>query len=354
MAIYEINNKQLVKIDEMNFSSLGMRERQDLQQILKESFAAIDPDILIISEEFGDWEDSRRRIDLLGIDKNANLVVIELKRTEDGGHMDLQAIRYAAMISILTFEKVVYIYQDYLDKNGSEQDAETTLLDFLDWNEESEDEFAQDVRIILISANFSKEITTAVMWLLDKFVDIRCIRIIPYQKDRDVIIDVQQIIPLPEISDYQIQAREKEKKEKSSKASKKDYTKYDVTVDGVPYERLAKRNAVFRIVKSLCDKGVSPDDISKQIPWRGTLFKVLPGRLSSEEFKKKIKVVIESEGNIFNPRRRFYNDDELIYWQENTYALTNQWGRRTLEFIENLINNFSDYGITVKESENNF
>jgi hypothetical protein len=46
-----------------------------------------------------DWEDSSRSIDLLCIDKQANLVVIELKRTEDGGHMELQAIRYAAMVS---------------------------------------------------------------------------------------------------------------------------------------------------------------------------------------------------------------------------------------------------------------
>jgi hypothetical protein len=26
------------------------------------------PDVLVIAEEFGDWEDSRRRIDLLAID----------------------------------------------------------------------------------------------------------------------------------------------------------------------------------------------------------------------------------------------------------------------------------------------
>ncbi len=52
----------------------------------------IAPDLLVVSEEFGEWDDSRRRIDLLAIDRDANLVVIELKRTEDGGHMELQAI----------------------------------------------------------------------------------------------------------------------------------------------------------------------------------------------------------------------------------------------------------------------
>jgi len=45
-----------------------------------------------LSEEFGDWDESRRRIDLLAIDSQANLVVIELKRTSDSGHMELQAI----------------------------------------------------------------------------------------------------------------------------------------------------------------------------------------------------------------------------------------------------------------------
>jgi len=65
-------------------------------------------------EVTGEVTPSRRRIDLLGIDDQANLVVIELKRTEDGGAMDLQAIRYAAMVSAMTFAKAVETYDKYL------------------------------------------------------------------------------------------------------------------------------------------------------------------------------------------------------------------------------------------------
>jgi RecB family endonuclease NucS len=97
MPIFEITQDRLVLLQPTGFSAHGLRERGDLQRLLRDQVEVIAPDVLVISEEFGGWEDSKRRIDLLGIDREANLVVIELKRTEDGGHMELQAIRYAAM-----------------------------------------------------------------------------------------------------------------------------------------------------------------------------------------------------------------------------------------------------------------
>jgi len=33
---------------------------------LREQIEIISPDTLVVAEEFGDWEESRRRIDLLG------------------------------------------------------------------------------------------------------------------------------------------------------------------------------------------------------------------------------------------------------------------------------------------------
>jgi len=164
MAIYEIKQHSIAPIPPTTFSASGLAERQDLQRLLRNQIDVIAPGTLIIAEEFGEWADSRRRIDLLGIDKNANIVVIELKRTDDGGHMDLQAIRYAAMVSTLTFEKVTDIFQRYLRDNNREEDAEEILLQFLEWEEPLEDDFAQDVCIILASADFSKELTTAVLW----------------------------------------------------------------------------------------------------------------------------------------------------------------------------------------------
>ena len=165
MAIYQVTNDWLHPIEKTSFSDAGIKERDHLQQLLKQQINVIALDTLVISEEFGNWEDSRRRIDLLGVDKQANLVVVELKRTEDGGHMELQAIRYAAMVSTMTFDNAVDIFERHLNALGKEGDARERLLEFLDWEEPDEDQFAQEVRIILAAAEFKKEITTSVLWL---------------------------------------------------------------------------------------------------------------------------------------------------------------------------------------------
>ena len=221
MPIYRIDNKKIVPIERTTFAQQGLRERHDLQVLLKSQIDVISPDTLIVAEEFGEWEDSRRRIDLLGIDKDANLIVIELKRTEGGGHMELQAIRYAAMISTLTFSKLLTIYERYLSlsDNDIEKDVTESLLEFLEWSEPDEEQFGQEVKIVLASAEFSKELTTSVMWLNDFGLDIRCVRMHPYTSDGQTFLDVQTVIPIPEIVDYQVRIREKKQKERESRKS---------------------------------------------------------------------------------------------------------------------------------------
>jgi hypothetical protein len=210
MAIFEITKDGFVALDRTAFSSHGIRERDDLQRWLRARVDIIDPEVLVVSEEFGEWEDSKRRIDLLGIDRNANLVVIELKRTEDGGHMELQAIRYAAMVSKMTFEKLSEVFAKHLAQQGSQDDARSKLLEFLGWEQPDKTSFAQDVRIILASADFSPELTTAVLWLNEHELDIRCVRLRPHTDGSRVFVDVQQIIPLPEASEYLVKIREKQ------------------------------------------------------------------------------------------------------------------------------------------------
>jgi RecB family endonuclease NucS len=97
MPLYEITQDSFRAIKQTAFSAINMRERDDLQRLLRAQIEVLSDELYVLSEEFGEWEGSQRRIDLLAIDREANLVVVELKRTSDGGHMELQAIRYASI-----------------------------------------------------------------------------------------------------------------------------------------------------------------------------------------------------------------------------------------------------------------
>ena len=223
MPLYQITDQAFRAIPEASFAEMRIGERTDLQRLLRTQIEVLGPDLYVLTEEFGDWEDSKRRIDLLAIDSDANLVVIELKRTQDGGHMELQAIRYASMVSTMTFERAVHIHGEFLARMGQSADeARSRLLSFLDWDEPDAESFADDVRIILVAADFGKELTTAVLWLRDREIDIRCIRFRPYLDNGTVMVDVQQILPLPEAHDYQVQLREKEQQGRRQRAERYD------------------------------------------------------------------------------------------------------------------------------------
>jgi Domain of unknown function (DUF4268) len=220
MPLFQVTSDSLLPIERTRFDLAGLLERADLQRLFREQIEIVAPNCMVIAEEFGDWEESRRRIDLLLLDKDANLVICELKRTEDGGHLELQAIRYAAMVSTMTFRQCVETYAAFLRKHQSQANAEELILSFLEWDEPDDERFAANVRIVLVSQNFSKEITSSVLWLNNFGLDIRCVRIIPHTFSNQTILDVQYVIPLPEAQEFQVQIRQKEQSVREARDNK--------------------------------------------------------------------------------------------------------------------------------------
>ena len=323
MSIFEVTPDSLKALARTDFASQGLRERSDLQRLIRDQIEVLDSDLLAISEEFGDWEESKRRIDLLAVDRKANLVVIELKRTESGGHMELQALRYAAMVSTMTFDKAVNIYRDFLQKMGRDDDPESNLLEFLEWDEPDEEHFAQDVRVILASADFSKELTTAVMWLNQRDLDIRCIRLQPYSDGGRIFLDVQQVIPLPEAEEFQVQVREKAQRERQTRSGSYDWTRFDVEVLGKKHPNLSRQNALFRVVQALVQLGHAPEEISNKVndKFYKRRFRVVEGKLNEQTF---IDAVQQSDEK-FEPRRwLFTGDDDLLHYDGRTYAFMSE------------------------------
>ena len=208
MPLYRWNDDSLEPVPPTTFEAERLQERNDLQRLLRDRPDALEDGLFVIAEDFRYWPNSSRRIDLLCLDEEGNIVVVELKRTQSGDHSELQAIRYAAMVSNMTLEVVIEAHKDYLEKRGVKEDARLRVLNHLgvlsegeDDEDAEDDEFDEEVhterpRIILASAGFSTELTTSVLWLRDGGMDITCVKLQLYQSGDGLLLDTSQSNPI--------------------------------------------------------------------------------------------------------------------------------------------------------------
>lgn len=211
MPLYQIDlaTHTLSPVRPVGLAQAPLRE-QDLEGLLRERFEVLDGDVLIFAEQFSNWEGSSRRIDLLGLDREGNLVVVELKCEPDGGHMELQAIRYAAMVSAMNFADVVNAYEGFLKKRGQDPaQAQSRLFAFLGSPPGQEPTITDKPRIVLMSPRLHTEISTTVLWLREQGIDIRCFEYDLYRVAGSLFVDLEQVIPMPSAADYQVRIRQK-------------------------------------------------------------------------------------------------------------------------------------------------
>ena len=252
MAIYRMvgEKEDLTQVPVTSFGQTGVLERRDLQRILRDKPEILEDDLFILDEEFSNWQDSKLRIDLLGLDTTGRLVVVELKRGDTGEHMDLQSIRYAAMVSNITLQQAIDAHQAYLDKRGIDADARERVTGHLE-NPESLGFSTAQPRIVLVSEGFSPELTTSVLWLNSNGLDITCIRMQPHQNREEILVETSQVIPIAETADYlvRIQERENEARQQRSSGSFRYTGSGDAFRDSIENAREEFRDGLTRLYR---------------------------------------------------------------------------------------------------------
>ena len=219
----DLSENRLVRLKERRFADLNLRERDHLQEWLVRMPDALGEELLIVQKEFDGFADTRERLDLLALDKEGRLVVVENKLDDSGRDVVWQALKYVAYCSSLKKAEIVEIYQNYLDRWLDGANAVVNLCDFLDV-EELDDvvlNAGNEQRLVLIAANFRKEVTATVLWLLGHGVRAQCFRVVPYSFGEELFIDLQQIIPTPEAADYMIGVAAKDSEAQSVEGARK-------------------------------------------------------------------------------------------------------------------------------------
>lgn len=209
--MYKVNVKEklLTKLDNTDFVTHNLLERYDIQEWIEKTPEVLGEELLIFGKELCLQNGSR--LDLIAIDKNANIVVVEIKRQASGKEIDWQAIKYASYCSSFLVEEIVRHYSNYL--TSDEEEARSKIEEFLD---ENIDLLNGKQRIILVSQDFHSDVLSAVLWLRDYGIDIECLRFRPFiDENEQLYVHPEKIIPLPEAKDYILKKERKQREIKS-------------------------------------------------------------------------------------------------------------------------------------------
>ena len=232
--MFIINNQtnRISPVKTKTFSELGFTERRHLQEWLAHEPSALGEELLIIQKEFDGFDETRERLDLLALDKDGNLVIIENKLDDSGRDVVWQALKYASYCASLTKLQIVEIFQQYLNcyENGANasdalpsaeeliQDAPSQICEFFDAPDLDEVKLnlGYSQRIMMVAANFRKEVTSTALWLLGQGINIQCFKVTPHALGEQLLINIDQIIPTPEAKELMIGISAKEAEEKST------------------------------------------------------------------------------------------------------------------------------------------
>ena len=212
MYLIDKHNNKINRLEKRTFTELEFGERKHLQEWIAKDSTCLGEELLIIQKEFNGFNDTNERLDLLALDKIGNIVVIENKLDDSGKDVTWQIIKYASYCSSLLKHDIIKIYQSFL---GSSAIAEEKLSEFFnrDIEEISLNQGLTSQRLILVAANFRKEITSSVIWLMNYKVRIQCFKVTPFSLNEQLFLTFEQILPTKDTEEFTISMASKSQEE---------------------------------------------------------------------------------------------------------------------------------------------
>lgn len=182
-----------------SLSEQGYREEDLREWILESPHSILGEDILIIGREV-QVRDIGDGIDLLGIDRDGNIVVIELKKGSLTGKVDFQSLKYAAYTSYWDWSQL----GDQFDKFVESKWGRELYEEEADFNEKLESfcndeyELNENQRIMLVGEGIRERLDLVVRWLTDRDVEISVLEVEMLEDGDQLDLDTEQTIPVPE------------------------------------------------------------------------------------------------------------------------------------------------------------
>ena len=348
LRLYTVDtaNKKLKPLDVTQLKQHNLTERYDLQEWLVSHPEALGEELLIIQKEFDGFDGTGERLDLLALDTKGQLVLIENKRDDSGRDAVWQALKYASYVAPFTAEDIINVYANYLSKyKPIDADLDTDAYEpehvhhtsrvlikkFLggnadiDWMSQLNPKATQ--RIILVAGEFRKEVTNTALWLIEREIDVKCVKVSPYILNGQLLVDIQQIIPVPEASEYMVRLSRKDAEVKTLKEKENSLEKMRIAYWAQLLEDFQNRN--FDLFRNVNPVGVG---------WRSAGATIAQCNYNLIFAQKELRVELEFATSNTEHNKKLF---DFFYAQkaqvEQSYGLQLTWLRSENQKLSKIV-----------------
>lgn len=193
------SEEDVSSLESVSMSDKGFREDDLREWIIKSPEQILGEDFLLIGREvsvkqIGDG------IDLLAIDRDGNVVAIELKRGALKPQVDFQGLKYAAYTSHWDYAKLRNQFEKFQSTSWGKQlyPDETTFTELLDDFCNEDYTLNQDQRIVFVGESVRERLDIVLRWLSDRSIDIVVIEFDLLEDNGRLYLDTEQTVPTPE------------------------------------------------------------------------------------------------------------------------------------------------------------
>ena len=175
MHMFTVDGAASAPMSQGRLEALGFLETKHLEQWVVDNPQVLGDDVKIVSTQYDKWSSefgdlAKERLDVLGLDRSGQLVVVELKRGKDS-RIHLQAITYAALVAGFDKQTLATAHAEYLNRINA-GDKTTNANDALEELEEHvggewDDDVLTVPKIVLLAEDFSAQTYTTVTWLAE-------------------------------------------------------------------------------------------------------------------------------------------------------------------------------------------
>ena len=225
--VFTVKGSVAVAAKAIGLADAGLKERQHLQEwviahpeVLGSS--SQDRGVRVRQSDRHTGEKEKDRLDVLALDAEGHLIVVELKRDKAPDTVEMQALKYAALVSRFTRDDLDKVHARYLSKQSTTDVSVEQAASALDTWATITEETLRLPRVVLMASDFPQTVTATVVFLHQQLgLDVRLLSFQAYQTSNDVLVTVSQHYPPPGIEEFVLSPEVNEaQKAKSTKQNK--------------------------------------------------------------------------------------------------------------------------------------